>query len=235
MLIMCGRYTLFTPRSELEARFGVGFPDHEPQYNCAPGQTLPVVTSDATESTAMKWGFTPSWADEGFDLINARAETVAEKRSFADAFSRRRCVVPADGFYEWTDQEGGSQSQPYRVALEENRPFAMAGIHEQWTPETTQTGLGSFAGGDTANAEEATIDTYAILTTEPNDLVEQLHHRMAVILDPADEETWLNGSEDEALDLLAPRSDEDMQTHPVSTRVNSPSNDEPSLIDPVES
>ncbi|ESS11026.1 MAG: hypothetical protein A07HR60_02171 [uncultured archaeon A07HR60] len=230
---MCGRYSLFMERAGLEARFGVEFPDHQPRYNCAPGQELPVITPDSGQTTRMSWGFTPSWADERFDLINARSETVTEKRSFADAFSRRRCLVPADGFYEWTDTESGSQ--PYRVALEDDRPFAMAGIHEQWIPETTQTGLGAFTGDSGDANDDAAIDTYAVLTTDPNEPVEQLHHRMAVILEPEDEETWLHGSDEEALELLAPRPGDDMKTYPISTRVNSPANDEPSLIDPIES
>jgi len=103
---MCGRYTLFTPATDLEARFDADFAGVEPRYNCAPGQDLPVIADeDPTVATRMEWGLTP-WADESFDLINARAETVSEKRSFADAFERRRCLVPADGFYEWVDGGG---------------------------------------------------------------------------------------------------------------------------------
>jgi len=164
---MCGRYTLFASAADLEARFAADFGAHEPSYNCAPGQDLPVITDeDPSAATRMKWGLTPAWADESFDLINARAETVREKRSFADAFERRRCLVPADGFYEWVDgggpdgdrpggdaSRGGTDKTPYRVAFEDDRPFAMAGLYERWEPpepETTQTGLGSFAGAERA-------------------------------------------------------------------------------------
>ncbi|TKX55169.1 SOS response-associated peptidase [Halorubrum sp. SP3] len=250
---MCGRYTLFTPTDDLEARFDADFGDREPSYNCAPGQSLPVITDETpSEATRMEWGLTPSWADESFDLINARAETVREKRSFADAFERRRCLVPADGFYEWVGGSGSdgdsnaSGKTPYRVAFEDDCPFAMAGIYERWeppTPETTQTGLGAFGGGsgdggdgdDGADDDSDVVETFSIVTTEPNDIVADLHHRMAVILDPdaGEEETWLRGDPDEAATLLDPYPSDEMTAHPVSTRVNSPSVDAPDLIEPV--
>ena len=243
---MCGRYTLFTPTADLEARFGADFGDREPSYNCAPGQSLPVITDeDPAEAARMEWGLTPSWADESFDLINARAETVREKRSFADAFERRRCLVPADGFYEWVGGDRGSGKTPYRVAFEDDRPFAMAGIYERWeppAPETTQTGLGAFGGGgagdgdgDGAATDDGPVETFAVVTTEPNDLVADLHHRMAVILDPeaGEEETWLGGDADEAAALLDPYPSDELTAHPVSARVNSPSVDAPELIEPV--
>ena len=239
---MCGRYTLFTPTADLEARFGADFGDREPSYNCAPGQSLPVITDeDPAEAARMEWGLTPSWADESFDLINARAETVREKRSFADAFERRRCLVPADGFYEWVGGDRGSGKTPYRVAFEDDRPFAMAGIYERWeppTPETTQTGLGAFGGGTGGNGGtdadgDRPVETFTVVTTEPNELVADLHHRMAVILDPVEEETWLRGDPDEAYGLLDPYPADELTAYPVSTRVNSPSVDAPDLIEPV--
>jgi putative SOS response-associated peptidase YedK len=239
---MCGRYTLFTPATDLEARFDADFAGVEPSYNCAPGQDLPVIADeDPSAATRMEWGLTPSWADESFDLINARAETVREKRSFADAFERRRCLVPADGFYEWVDGETGSGDKtPYRVAFEDDRPFAMAGLYERWEPpepETTQTGLGAFGGGageeDDSDDGGELIDTFTVVTTEPNDLVADLHHRMAVILDPDEEETWLRGDPDEAAALLGPHPADEMTVHPVSTRVNSPGVDTPELIEPI--
>ncbi|WP_256403426.1 SOS response-associated peptidase [Halorubrum salinum] len=249
---MCGRYTLFTPAADLEARFDADFGGHEPSYNCAPGQSLPVITGeDPAAATRMEWGLTPRWADESFDLINARAETVREKRSFADAFERRRCLVPADGFYEWVerpDDSAGRSSgkRPYRVAFADDRPFAMAGIYERWEPpepETTQTGLDAFGdarngaddGGDAVDDGSGgdVVETFAVLTTEPNDLVADLHHRMAVILGPDEEEAWLRGDSAEAADLLDPYPADDMTAHPVSTRVNSPAVDAPELIEPV--
>jgi len=246
---MCGRYTLFTPAAELETRFGADFGDFDPSYNCAPGQELPVIADeDPTAARRMEWGLTPSWADESFGLINARAETVREKRSFADAFERRRCLVPADGFYEWVDgggpdgtdgRGGGSGKTPYRVAFEDDRPFAMAGLYERWEPpepETTQTGLGAFGGGSAESDDDGTdgpVETFTVVTTEPNDLVADLHHRMAVVLDPDEEETWLRGDPDEAAALLDPYPADELTAYPVSTRVNSPGVDAPELIEPV--
>ncbi|PAU84719.1 DUF159 family protein [Halorubrum salipaludis] len=246
---MCGRYTLFTSTADLESRFDADFGDHEPSYNCAPGQDLPVIADeDPTAATRMEWGLTPSWADESFDLINARAETVREKRSFADAFERRRCLVPADGFYEWVeggrrgddrDAGSGAGKTPYRVAFEDDRPFAMAGLYERWEPpepETTQTGLSAFGGGAGEGGEDGDagpVETFTIVTTEPNALVDDLHHRMAVILDPSEEETWLRGDPDEAAALLDPYLADEMTAYSVSTRVNSPGVDAPELIEPV--
>ncbi len=241
---MCGRYTLFSSAQDLRSRFGADFSGHEPRYNCAPGQPLPVIADESpNETTRMRWGLTPSWADESFDLINARAETVREKRSFADAFERRRCLVPADGFYEWVgdgnDRGGGSGKTPYRVAFADDRPFAMAGIYERWEPpesRTTQTGLGAFGGGagsDAGDGDDGPAETFAVVTTEPNELVADLHHRMAVILEPGEEETWLRGDPDAAAALLDPCPSDELTAHPVSTRVNSPAVDAPELIEPV--
>ncbi|MGQ4555166.1 SOS response-associated peptidase family protein [Halobellus sp. GM3] len=252
---MCGRYTLFTPAEELESRFDATFDDAiEPRYNCAPGQSLPVLTNDAPEEfRRLRWGLLPSWADDrsvGTDLINARAETVDEKPSFREAYECRRCLVPADGFYEWVD-DGGTK-RPYRVALADDRPFAMAGLWERWEPTHTQTGLGDFGGGNgaardggpeaegggpevTRGGDSAAVVSFSIVTTEPNDVVSALHHRMAVVLDPADESTWLHGHAEERTELLGPHESDEWRAHPVSTRVNSPANDGPALIEPVGS
>ncbi|GGJ13860.1 DUF159 family protein [Halobellus salinus] len=235
---MCGRYTLTTPAADLEERFGATFEDPpEPRYNCAPGQSLPVVADDDPgQFTQFNWGLIPSWADDasvGNDLINARAETVDEKPSFADAFERRRCLVPADGFYEWVSADGGTK-QPHRVALEDDRPFAMAGLWDRWEPTHTQTGLSDFGAGGGAEQESDAIESFTVVTTDPNSVVSDLHHRMAVVLDPHEESTWLHGSPAEAADLLDPHPGEAWRTYPVSTRVNSPANDAPELIEPIE-
>jgi len=230
---MCGRYTLFTPPEELAARFDAEPPAFEPSYNCSPGQSLPVVADDRPDRFIEKrWGLTPSWADaDDGGHINARAETVAEKRTFSEAFERRRCLVPADGFYEWVTEDG--DRQPYRVAFEDDRPFAMAGIYERWTPSTTQTGLGDF-GGTGPDRTPDPVETFAVLTTEPNELVADLHHRMAVVLAPDEEETWLHGDRSELPSLLDPHPPDEMTAYPVSTRVNDPGNDDPSLVTPAE-
>lgn len=232
---MCGRYTLFAPPDEVESRFGATFADgFEPTYNAAPGQALPVVTDEAPETIQrFEWGLVPSWADDRseFGFINARAETVREKRSFAGAYERRRCLVPADGFYEWVERDGGKQ--PYRVALDDDAVFAMAGLWERWTPSTGQTGLDEFGGG-TPDADPDPVETFTVVTTEPNEVVADLHHRMAVVLAPDEEETWLTGDPDEVADLLDPYPPDGMYTHPVSTAVNSPEHDSPALVEPVE-
>jgi putative SOS response-associated peptidase YedK len=229
---MCGRYTLFTPAEELADRFGTRTPDIEPRYNCAPGQDLPVVTgADPDRFARQRWGLVPEWADDDTNPpINARAETITEKPTFAGPVEHRRCLVPADGFYEWVSRDGGKR--PYRVAFDDDRPFAMAGIWSRWEPSTRQTGLGEFGSGGASDDSEP-IHSFAIVTTEPNDLVGDLHHRMAVILDPDEESTWLHGSVEDALDCCEPSSADDLTAYPVSTRVNDPRNDEPSLVERV--
>ncbi|WP_336133940.1 SOS response-associated peptidase [Natronomonas amylolytica] len=228
---MCGRYSLFTPPSELESRFDAAFDsEFEPRYNAAPSQQLPVITDEASESfQRLEWGLLPEWADESDEgHINARAETVDEKPAFAEAYERRRCIVPADGFYEWADR--GDGKRPYRVAYEDDRPFGMAGLWERWTPDTQQTGLDAFGGGGADHGEADPIETFTILTTEPNSVVEPLHHRMAVILDPEEERAWLDG-EDVPLD---PAPTEGFRSYPVSTAVNNPANDRAELVQPVD-
>jgi putative SOS response-associated peptidase YedK len=230
---MCGRYTLFTPQDRLEERFDASFPRNlRARYNCAPGQDLPVLTGDQPdEFSFQRWGLIPSWADnDSTSFINARAETVREKRSFADPFESQRCLVPADGFYEWVEEGGGKQ--PYRVAYEDDRSFAMAGLWERWTPPTRQTGLGEYGGAESGDTEP--VETFTVVTTEPNDAVADLHHRMAVVLNPDEEETWLHGDPDEAFELLDPAPADGWETYPVSTRVNRPANDDPELVEAVE-
>jgi len=252
---MCGRYTLVVEQDDLETRFDARFRDSSftPRYNMAPGQELPVITNEEPETIQhLEWGLVPSWADDDSGgLINARAESVDEKPSFQAAYERRRCLVPADGFYEWVDGGGpdgdgpdrraGSGKTPYRVAFEDDRPFAMAGLYERWEPpepETTQTGLGAFGGGsgDEAEADDEgrPVETFTVVTTEPNELVADLHHRMAVILDPGEEGTWLRGDPDEAAALLDPYPADELTAYPVSMRVNSPGVDAPELIERLE-
>ena len=229
---MCGRYSLTLTAGDLAERFGTAVPDDwEPRYNCAPGQQLPVVAGDDPDAfRRMTWGYIPPDADEARDLINARTETVDRKRAFAESFKSRRCLVPADGFYEWSDRDG--RKRPYRVAFEDERAFAMAGIHATWEPSTPgrQAGLGEWGGGSDDGAADERVEAFAVLTTEPNDRVADLHHRMAVVLPRERERDWLAGDVTKA-ELLEPYPGDDMRSYPVSTRVNSPANDDPSLIE----
>lgn len=229
---MCGRYSIFAPPEDVEDRFGATFARRPgPRYNAAPGQSLPVITNDAPEIIEhLRWGLVPSWADDmsiGNRLINARAETVAEKRSFRDAYEHRRCLVLADGFYEWADTDEGKQ--PYRVTLESGQPFAMAGLWERWQPPQKQTGLDEFGDGR-PDSEADAVETFTIITTEPNEVVGELHDRMSVVLAPDEEAGWLDGIEVS----LDPYPAMEMRAYPVSTAVNSPQNDAPELIEEVD-
>ena len=217
---MCGRYSLFAPPEAVEERFGATFHEtFQPRYNAAPRQSLPVIGDDRDgEIRTMEWGLVPPWADSRDDggFINARAETVAEKPAFADAWEARPCLVLSSGFYEWKDTERGG-TRPYRVHREDDVAFAMAGIHERWT------------GSSDA------LDTVTILTTEPNDLIEPLHHRMAVVLPREEEAAWLTGDPEDRRALCRPYPDDDLDAYPISTTVNDPANDSPGIIEPDES
>ncbi|WP_227132524.1 SOS response-associated peptidase [Halorubellus salinus] len=249
---MCGRYTLTVEAGDLAERFGVQVPDdYEKRYNAAPRQSLPVVRTGVDvdpehapedvrdagdrgrEFAFAEWGLVPSWVGEPDDAnrpINARSETVREKRSFRDAFERRRCLVPADGFYEWVERGGGKQ--PYRVTLADESVFAMAGLYEVWEGEVAQSSLAAF-GADGDDDRRRRVESFTVLTTEPNDVVADLHHRMAVVLDREDETTWLHGDPDEAQALLEPY-DGAMRSYPVSTAVNDPGNESPGLLEAVD-
>lgn len=239
---MCGRYSLVAPPADVEQRFGATVAEEfEPRYNAAPRQSLPVVADDAPEVVRpMEWGLVPPWADSRSDagFINARAETLAQKASFRDAFERDgdvragRCLVPADGFYEWVEDESGTK--PYRVTLADEELFAMAGLWAAWQPPTAQTGLDAFAGSGAAGpADPDTVLTFTIVTTEPNSTVEPLHHRMAVVLPAGREREWLAAGPEDATELLEPYGGE-MRAYRVPESVNDPANDSPAVVEPVE-
>lgn len=235
---MCGRYTLFADPGEIEEQFDAHFESsYERRYNMAPGQRLPAITDAAPDTIRdLEWGIEPDW--DGDRLINARAETAASKPSFRAAYEgigddgssgdgedqeAGRCLVLADGFYEWVE------GQPYRIAFTDDRPFAMAGLWQSPDDRTTQAGLDAFGEGGEAE-EPAEVGFFTVVTTEPNDLVADLHHRMATILEPEAEDRWLSGEVPAPLELHPAG---EMRSYPVSTAVNNPATDEPSLVEPI--
>jgi len=223
---MCGRYSITVTLEELMVRYTIGVanvPYHRPKYNVAPGQMVLAVISDGRTNRLgeLRWGLIPSWAKDekiGSRLLNARAETAAEKPAFRGPLRTKRCLVPADGFYEWrTEPDGGRQ--PMRIVLRKGGVFSMAGVYETWiTPDGRR------------------IGTVAILTTEPNELMATIHNRMPVILRPEDEALWLDRSvrDPEALrHLYEPYPADELEAYPVSKAVGSVRNDDPSLIAPL--
>lgn len=224
---MCGRFTLTVSAEVLADHFKLeAVPPLEPRFNIAPTQAVSVIwirpARKRRELAILQWGLIPSWADDpsmGARCINARAETVLEKPAYRTPFRYRRCLMAADGFFEWKGK--GKLRQPYYFRLKDGRPFAFAGLWEQWGPE----------GADQ-------IETCALITTDANQEVRPIHERMPVILSPADYDLWLDPHNHEAerlLPLLRPFTAEPLEVFPVSTRVNSPFEDEPECITPLES
>ena len=227
---MCGRYTHKLSWRQIAALYRLadppyGAPNLEPRYNMAPTQDAPVVRyntqTGARSLDMLRWGLIPHWAKDpsvGNRLINARAETVASKPSFRAAFRERRCLVPASSFFEWKRE--GKAKQPYAIALKGGEPLSFAGLWENWK-----------------NPEGEWVRTFTIVTTEANELLRPLHDRMPASLDPADHAVWLGeqpAGPDVLLALLRPYPLERMELWPVSTKVNSPKNDGPDLLDPLQ-
>jgi putative SOS response-associated peptidase YedK len=219
---MCGRYTLKTSINSLAEHFEIEeYPSSIiPSYNIAPTQEVAAVVEEDEKRVLemFHWGLIPSWAKDpaiGNKMINARAETVSEKPSFRKAFKVRRCLILADGFYEWQKTDNGKQ--PYHIKMQDDSPFAFAGLWETWK-----------------NGEE--IRSCTIITTDANDLMGEIHHRMPVILHPEDYGLWLDPDFDEKeplTTLLKPYPADAMEAYPVSRRVNKPSNNEPSVVEPA--
>mgnify|MGYP001309494672 FL=1 len=222
---MCGRFTQTASPEVIAEQFKITNPPlFTPRYNIAPSQPIAAIRIDPDTATRtlvmLRWGLIPSWAKDpkiGNQCINAKAETVAEKPSFRSAFKKRRCLVIATGFYEWQVQ--GRAKQPIWIGLQSKRPFAFAGLWEQWKPP-----------------EGEPLETCTVITTEPNDLMAPIHNRMPVILSPASYDQWLDLSfqQIEPLKaLLRPYPSEELTAYPVSTLVNNPRHDASQCLEPV--
>jgi putative SOS response-associated peptidase YedK len=221
---MCGRFRLSKTDKEVMKQFGVEIdPDYSPRYNISPSQQVRVLKlaedsgAAASGTLAMqmhiqRWGLVPGWAKDvkiGYKMINARSETILEKPSFRTAFKKRRCLIPADGFYEWKKE--GKGKQPFHFGMKDDSLFAFAGIWERWK-----------------SPEGPVVESCAILTTTPNELVADVHDRMPVILPAAQYELWLTAEAERVAqlqDLLVPYPAVEMKRYPVSSAVNSPKND----------
>jgi putative SOS response-associated peptidase YedK len=222
---MCGRFTASFEFREIKLLFNLqrDIPLFARRYNIAPSQEVPVIVQNdgVNELKPMKWGLVPSWAPDpeiGNRLINARAETLTEKPSFRRLVQQRRCLIPADGFYEWRRE--GNHKVPVWIHLKDKKPFAFAGLWDMWR-----------------DAEGETIYTFTIITTVPNALLRPLHNRMPVIFDKLLAKQWLDpvfGPSDATLAaVLAPFPSALMEAHDVSPSVNKPENETPDCISPV--
>lgn len=217
---MCGRFAFYSPAEAAAALFGAhGSVEFEPRYNVAPTQDIAAVRvgeDGDKELVRLRWGLVPFWAKDpsiGNRMINARAETIAEKPSFRAAYKRRRCVVLTDGFYEWRKEESGKT--PYFITTAEERPFGFAGLWESWHDKET----------------DVTLQTATLITTRANEFMATLHDRMPVILEPAAADSWLAGDK-EMLEFAAEFCPA-MKAWPVDRRVNSPRNEGAALIEPT--
>ncbi len=222
---MCGRFTLTSTPERLAQRFGLDEPPQvAPRYNIAPGQDVLAIRLDAETARRVaihpRWGLVPSWAKDasiGARMINARAETVAEKPAFRAAFRARRCLVPADGFYEWAVRRGPNQA--HYIAPRDAEPFGFAGLWERWVDPS---------GG--------ALESCTLLTRDAVESIRAIHSRMPVILDPAAYEAWLDPALDDPARLsalLQPPPEESIVCHPVSNRVNDVRVDDPACIEPA--
>ena len=226
---MCGRFTLATDLAQLEERFSFHTANRSfaPRYNIAPSQAVLAVIRDEKDNRAgnrgglLRWGLIPSWAKDaeiGNRMINARAETVAEKPSFRRALQQRRCLILADGFYEWRQE--GKKKIPTFITLASREPFAFAGLWETWRPPDGEV-----------------IHSCTIITTTPNTLMEVIHNRMPVILARESETAWLDRTitePEKLLPLLVPYPETLMDAYEVALTVNSPKNDSPACIAPEQ-
>ena len=222
---MCGRFALYSDPFSLAKRFEAeALPELRPRYNVAPSQNIPIVREEGEKRrfALARWGLIPHWAKDtkiGYSTINARAETVAEKPAFRNAFKHRRCLIPADGFYEWQAIAGSKVKQPWFIALQDREPMVFAGLWERWrSPE----------GED--------LESCSIIVTDANELMRSIHDRMPVILAPGDWSAWLESEAKDAVSLqslLKPYPARGMTAWSVSTQVNSPRNDSVECMEAV--
>ena len=227
---MCGRFAQYADPETLAHHFGRETPavDVQPHYNIAPTQPVLAVRvaedQQHRELVQLRWGLVPSWSkgpDNRYSMINARAETVATKPAYRAAFAQRRCLIPADAFYEW--QAGKNGKQPYAIRRKDRRPFVMAGLFEHWVSD-----------------DGSVIDSCTIIVTEANALLRPIHERMPAILNPADYGSWLGAERTDRGDnkamlqsLLKPADTSGWEAYPVSRAVNSPENEQPELLEPI--
>lgn len=221
---MCGRFTLRKPAERIAREFQlVEVPTIEFRYNIAPTQNILAIrhSPDGREGGMFKWGLIPSWAKDasiGAKLINARSETVAEKPSFRESFKRRRCIIPADGFYEW--QRTGGKKQPFYFRLKDDRLFGFAGLWDKWR-----------------SPDGESLETCSLLTTEANEVLRPVHDRMPVILHSDDYDLWLDEDvrkQDLRQELLRPYPASEIAAYPVSMAINRPAHQGEELVQPIE-
>jgi putative SOS response-associated peptidase YedK len=221
---MCGRYTLTTQKQDLAAELdldpGVVL-DLEPRWNIAPTQEVPILLKDEGVRMALyRWGLVPPWAKDptvGSRMINARSETLAERASFRDALRSQRCLVLADGFYEWHAGEEGQPKVPHYIRLKSRKPFTFAGLWAKWRGASGQD-----------------LYTCTIITGDANELVGKIHHRMPIVIPPANRDAWLDpdhGDPESLLALLRAEDPQELEMYPVSRFVNSPANDGPECVE----
>lgn len=223
---MCGRFTVKGDPAKVRKNFRLAtIPNLMPRYNVAPTQDISVVGlgKEGPNLIQMRWGLVPSWSKDpkaGAPLINARADTVAVKPAFREAFRKRRCLIVADGFYEWTGEK--EQKQAWYITLKNGEPFGFAALWERWRPP--------------AGAPGEPILSAAIVTTDANDAIAHIHHRMPVILDPADHAAWLDpgAAPDRLAALLKPLPSTAVQAYRVGKTVNAVRNDGPECVAPLE-
>ncbi|MCI0667702.1 MAG: SOS response-associated peptidase [Methylococcaceae bacterium] len=226
---MCGRYNIIPDADAWVAAFdlpedaGTVVSEMIPNYNVAPTRDVPIIRTHAEtglrELVLVHWGLIPFWTKDrkiGYRMINARAETVAEKPAFRAAFKKRRCLVPANGFYEW--KKGASGKQPYLIRMADAGPFAFAGLWESWTNP----------------ADKTVLQSCTIIVTKANEMMTRIHDRMPVILSPDLYGRWLDPGQGDGLSLLTPCPDDWLDAYPVSTYVNSPQNNDSKCIEAIE-